>query len=73
MTTNTIAMYGDVTLVDVLFGCTTGDTHVRVPGAFALPAWRMREVPSGVAPITADIDSKSNSTGVSVPGCRGST
>lgn len=73
MTTNTIAMYGDDAQVDVLSGGTAVGTVVPVTDMSALPLWRVREAQDGVAPITAHINGKHNSTRVSVPGCRGTT
>ncbi|MDN5915656.1 MAG: hypothetical protein L0I76_11200 [Pseudonocardia sp.] len=73
MTTNTIEIYGDVVLVDVLSGRAPGGAVMCAPDAFALPVWRERGTRDGFAPITASIASKHNSTRVSVPGCRGTT
>lgn len=73
MTTNTIEMYGDVALVDVLSGSAVGGAVTSAPDAFVLPVWRMRVPEGGFAPITAPIANKHNSTRVSVPGCRGTT
>ncbi len=72
MTTNTIAMHG-VRRVDVLSGHAAGGAVRCSADAPVLPAWRVRVIEGGFAPIAASVEYKPNSTRVSVPGCRGAT